>query len=99
MESVVVDGEKYGVIYGAIYPTSYGTNYMFVQMTFVYASRGCTEVRGPADRVPRLGEFLGPRTASRRISWTAYRVSARSSVPRTADLLDRVPRSGLGGPR
>ena len=35
VESVVVDGEKYGVIYGAIYPTSYGTNYMFVQHTFV----------------------------------------------------------------
>ena len=35
VESVVVDGEKYGVIYGAIYPTSYGTNYMSVQITFV----------------------------------------------------------------
>ena len=35
VESVVVAGEKYGVIYGAICPTSYGTNYMFFQMMFV----------------------------------------------------------------
>ena len=31
VESVVVDGEKYGVIYGAIYPTSYDTIFVDFQ--------------------------------------------------------------------
>jgi len=37
-------------------------------------TRGCTEKRGTAYRVPRVGEFHGPRTALGRIRWTAYRV-------------------------
>ena len=53
------------------------------------SSGDIAEERGPADRGPRLGKLLGPRTAQGHICWTAYRAQASADRAKPhSDLLD-----------